>query len=171
MKTKHFSQRLFGILTFIILMATLSGCCCDEDDNNNTKTYLELYEGTTWVIDDTGGVPDLESLPDYFRMLNNEDKILEGWKATRYDNEYDCYIYLDGINVEGGNMTVTENSENKLIIKITYGSTETETFTCTVQNDILTIVYLYEEDGQSPETNTITYNKTDVDVDSLTICS
>ncbi len=169
MKTKQFLHSFFGVFMLLIFMASFSGCSDDDDDINNAQTYLELYEGSTWELDDSGGVPDLESIPDYFRLVNNANKILEGWKDVLAD-ELDCYYYINGINVDGGNMSVTENSETKLVIKITYGSTETETFTCTAQGDILTIVYLYEEDGEDPETHTIKYNKTTVDVDALPLC-
>ncbi len=169
MKTKQFLQSFFGVFMLIIFMTSFSGCSDDDDDNDIAQTYLELYEGSTWELDDTGGVPDVESIPAYFRFVNNANIILEGWYDELAD-ELDCYYYINGINVDSGDMSVTENSENKLVIKITYGSTETETFTCTVQGDILTIAYLYEEDGEEPEGYSINFNKTTVDVDALPLC-
>lgn len=170
MKTKQFLHSFFGVFMLVIFMASFSGCSDDDDDDNdNAQTYLELYEGSTWELDDVGGVPDLESIPAYFRLVNNVNIILEGWYDV-IEDELDCYYYVNGINVDGGNMSLTENSETKLVIKITFGATETETFTCTVQGDVLSIAYLYEEDGEDPETYTIHFNKTNVNVDELPLC-
>ena len=168
MKTKQFLHSFFGVFMLVIFMASFSSCSDDDDDSNNAQTYLELYEGTTWSLDDAGEIPDAEGIPAYFRFVNDANKILEGW--YQIPNEPDCYYYNDGINVDNGVITITENTENKLVIKITYGSTETETFTCTIVGDLLKIVYVYEEDGEAPEGYTIYFSKTTVNVDELPLC-
>jgi len=168
MKTKQFKYSFFMILILSVLMISFNGCSKDDDDPVNSMTYLELHVGTKWALDDDGGVPAEALVPSYFRFVNNETKVLEGWYET--PSEPNCYSYNDGINIQNGVLQITENSEQKLILKITYGSNESETFTCTIQGDILKIVYVYEEVGSSNEEYTMLFDKTKVNVDGLTLC-
>lgn len=168
MKTKQFKHVFFALITLLVLIVSFNGCSDDDDETPIiSKTFIELYTGTTWALIDDGEVPVEEGVPTYFRFINDASKVLEGWYEN--SNEADCYYYFEGINLDNGAMTLEENSENKLIIKIKY-TDESETYTCTVQGDTFKIVMVYEEVGWPAETFTIYFNKTSVNVDELLLC-
>ncbi len=170
MKTKQFKLGYFIFLILSVLLVSFNGCDKDDDndDIDDINNFLELYVGTTWKLDDAGGVPDEEGVPTYFRVIIDSNKILESWYQVTLEPE--CYSYNDRINVDGGVISILENSQNKIVIRIAYGNNESETFTCTIQGDIFKIVYVYEEVGFPDEQYTMFFNKTTVDVDSLTLC-
>ena len=168
MKTKQIKHVFFALIMLLVLIVSFNGCSDDDDDTTvNSKTFIELYTGTTWALNVDGGVPDEAEVPSYFRLISDNSKVLEGW--YKISNEADCYYYLEGINVDRGAMTLEENSENKLIIKIVY-TDETETYTCTVQGDTFKIVMVYDEVGWPAETFTLYFDKTSVNVDELVLC-
>ncbi len=167
MKKKQFKHTYFMFLILSVLMVSFNGCS-NDDDNTDLTAFLESYAGSIWKLDDSGVVPAEADVPTYARFVNNESKIFESWYEIL--SEPVCYDYSDGINIEDGVLRLVENSGNKLIIEISYGTTETETFTFTIEGDILKINYVYEETGEPNEANTLFFNKTTDNVDDLTIC-
>ena len=161
---------MFLILS--VLMVLFIGCNKDDDNDDvaDITTFLELYVGTTWKLDDAGGVPADAEVPAYARFVSNENKIFEGW--YQIPSEPDCYYYYyyDGINIENDVLKIVENSDDKLIVELSYGTTETETFTFTIQGDILKVNYVYEETGEPDEVDSLSFNKTTDNVDDLTLC-
>ena len=167
MKKKQFKHAYFMFVILSVLMVSFNGCN-NDDDNADITAFLESYVGTTWKLDDAGGVPAEADVPTYARFVNNENKIFESWYQIA--SEPVCYDYYDGINIEDGVLRLVENSGNKLIIEISYANSETETFTFTIEGDILKINYVYEETGEPNEVNTLFFNKTTDNVDDLTVC-
>ncbi len=163
MKTKQFTHGFFMLLILSVIMVSFNSCDKD-DDNDDGITFLESYEGTKWALEDDGGIPEDHNVPDYFRVVNDSNKIIEGWYLGP-----ECYYFIEGFAVVG-DQKITENSENKLVVKITYSADDTDTFTCTIQGDILKVVNVYKDAGWPDEVYNIFYNKTTVDVDSLPIC-
>ncbi len=167
MKTKQFKHGFFALLILSVLVISFNGCSNDDDNSVDSNAFLELYTGTTWALNNDGGVPVDADVPAYFRFVSDASKVLEGWYQD--SNEAECYFHIKGINLGNGAMKLLENSENKLVIKITYPD-ETETYTCTVQGDTVKIVMVYEEVGFPAETFTLYFDKTTVNVDALPIC-
>ncbi len=119
MKTlEQFKHVFFPFLITLVLMVSFNSCNKDDDDFSDDQTFLELYAGTTWVLNNDGGVPADAEVPTYFRFINNTNEVLEGWYQVTIDPE--CYYYAEGINIDNGAMTLMENSENIIIIKINY---------------------------------------------------
>jgi len=167
MKTKQFKQSFFTFLMLLVMIVSFNGCCDEDDETPVTKTFLELYSGTTWILSDDGGVPDDAEVPRYARLLNDKSKIFDGWYQT--SNEPDCYYYYNVSTLEG-TLQIIDNSDDKLIFKMSYGTTESETFTFTIEGDTLKVISKYEEVGSAAEEYTIYFKKTAVNVDELTLC-
>ncbi|MEN8125772.1 MAG: hypothetical protein ABFR32_11655 [Bacteroidota bacterium] len=144
MKTKNLKHKF--LFLFIVLGLTLSFNACSSDDDE-PQTFLEKYDGTIWTFSG-------EDI--YIRIIDNESIILEEWYL---DN--DCYEH-DTLNYEV--LEIIENSTDKLIIKITDDG-ETETFTFTIEGEVLTVV-ITEVDGFE----TVSLIKTSVNVDEFEIC-
>ncbi len=155
---------MFLILS--VLMVSFHGCSSD-DDNGSITAFLEKYAGTTWKVADTGGASDAGS-PTYARFVNDATKIFESWYEI--PAEPVCYDYSDGVDIEDGSLTLVENSANTVIIEIDYGNNETETFTFTIQGDVLNISYVYKEPGEPDEVISLVFNKTTDNVDDLALC-
>lgn len=169
MKTRQFKHLIFALSTLLVFTISFNSCSDDDDDNSSdARAFLELYEGTTWELNDDGGVVEFEEVPAYFRFVNDATNVIDGWYRVSNNEEF-CYYNILGINLDNGDMTLVGKSENKIVIKITY-TDETETYTVTIQGDILTIVMVYKEEGWPAETYTLYFDKTTVNVDALPLC-
>ncbi len=166
MKTKRCIPKFFTILILLVMAVCFNSCSDDDDDSPTSKTFLETYAGTTWILNDEGGIPADADVPSYARFINDKTKIFEGW--YKLSNEA-CYYY-NNATAFGGTLQIMVNTEAKLNIKIAYGNTESETLTYTVQGDTLTVVYKYEEAGFPAEEFTLYFKKTTVNLDELPLC-
>lgn len=148
MRAKYF---LTGHLYFFLILGACIGfTSCDSDDEDEIvqQTWLEKYDGTKWVDED-------DFL--YIRIVNNTNIIIESWV-----NEPDCYIY----NVSDGNVNfnIIENSTNQLVFEVNEGD-DMEKFTLKISGDTLTILLEYKD-----ESDTLTLQKTNADVDNFPLC-
>ena len=144
----------------MISIATI--CSCSKDDNTSpiSKPFLELYTGTTWVRDHGKDTT-------YIRFINNESKLLEKW-IFHFD-EPDCYYFTDDVY---GNeiLQIIENTEDKLIFKVTYHDAASKTITITMQGEILKILDIFKEVGEDDQERIFYYTKTSINVDGFTLC-
>ncbi|MBD0849738.1 hypothetical protein [Maribacter arenosus] len=159
MKKLDIKQIIKLSLLAMISIATI--CSCSKDDNTSpiSKLFLELYTGTIWVRDH-GDVT-------HIRFINNTSKILESW--TNHFDEPDCY-YHHTERFESGTIQIIENSEDILIIKVTYNEIASQTLTFTIQEENLKIMEVLEEVGKDAKETIIYYDKTSVNVDAFPLC-
>ena len=148
MRAKYF---LTGHLYFFLILAAcigLTSCNSDDEDEIVQQTWLEKYDGTKWVDED-------DFL--YIRIVNNTNIIFESWV-----NEVECYIH----NVSDGNVNfnIIENSNNQLVFEVNEGD-DMEKFTMKISGDTLTILLEYRD-----ESDTLTFQKTNADVDNFPLC-
>lgn len=157
MKATYLTRKL---LTFIILLGlifSISNCNSDDDIPPTSNTFLELYDGTTWVISD-----DDENLT-YIRLISNENSFAEAWE---YWDVEDCYEHDN--SVLEGSIEIIENSKDRFIVKVVIEG-YTETVTISMQGESLKVVVNWADNGESGE-NISYLDRTLVDVDALKIC-
>ena len=152
------AQLIRKFLTFIILFGLIFSFnnCNSDDDTPPSKTFLELYGGTTWVLMDDDYI-------SYIRLINNENNFIEAWEYWAIE---DCYEH-DNTVLEGS-IEIVENSTDIFIVKAMIEG-YTETVTLTMQGETLKVVIQWVEDGDSGE-DIIYLDKTSVDVEALKIC-
>ena len=155
MKTINFKNNFFYLFVLLGLIISLNGCSSDDE---TTKTFLEKYDGTSWLV-------PISEETVYIRINDDLIKFIEEWE---YYESNDCYEYEDHF-FEEGTFEVIENSENKLIVEYNYEG-DTETLTLTVQGDTLKVVVDYSFDGETGQ-EILFLTKSSINVDDLVICS
>ena len=141
------------IYLFLLLGLAVSFNSCDDDDDD-VNSFLEMYANSTWQ-DSEGEL--------FLRIVNNPAILVEGWEYYE-----ECYEYWT--IGEDGTLEILENSENKLIVEITYNEDGFEisfTFTLTVNGNNLTIVF---ESDDIEDSETILLISSDADVDDFEEC-
>lgn len=149
-KTIFFKQRFLYL--FLLLGLAISFNSCDDDDDVNS--FLEMYANSTWQ-DSEGEL--------FLRIVNDPSILVESWEYYE-----ECYDY--GHIGEEGTVEIIENSENRLIAKVTYNEEGFEfsfTITLTANNNNLTIVF---ESDDIEDSETILLISSDADVDALEEC-
>ena len=146
------------IIYFLVLSLFVFNCSKSDDDNSpeSCNTFLECNDGSTWILDYDFAVV-------LFRINDNINNLLEQWVI--YDSE-DCYYYLGNTYVLY--YTITENTKDKLVLKIDDAST-TSTLTFSIVNGELKLVIEVTANGESFQV-TLVFQETTIDVDNLTIC-
>ena len=142
------------IIYILVLSLFVFNCSKSDDDNSpeSCNTFLECNDGSTWILDYDFAVV-------LFRINDNINNLLEQWVI--YDSE-DCYYYLGNTYVLY--YTITENTKDKLVLKIDDAST-TSTLTFSIVNGELKIIDDYESIQE-----VLIFQETTIDVDKLTIC-
>ena len=147
------------IIYFLVLSLFVFNCSKSDDDNSpeSCNTFLECNDGSTWILDYDFAVV-------LFRINDNINNLLEQWVI--YDSE-DCYYYLGNTYVLY--YTITENTKDKLVLKIDDAST-TSTLTFSIVNGELKLIVQEIFDGELSYEDTLVLQETTIDVDKLTIC-
>ena len=143
-------------LFFLFLCLILFNCSSNDDDNTNdnpSRTFLENYAGTGWLQDNNF----------FLRFINNLSAPIETWSVST-----DCYSY-ELLNLAEDNIEITENSENRLILK--YGPSDgySGTFTLTVSGNNMELEDKYESPGDSG-IDILNFTKTLEDLDGFIKC-
>jgi hypothetical protein len=148
------------IIYFLVLSLFVFSCSKSDDDNSpeSCNTFLECNDGSTWILDYDFAVV-------LFRINDNINNLLEQWVI--YDSE-DCYYYLGNTYVLY--YTITENTKDKLVLKIDDAST-TSTLTFSIVNGELKLIVQEIFDGELSYEDTLVLQETTIDVDNLTICT
>ena len=147
------------IIYCLVLSLFIFNCSKSDDDNlpESCTTFLECNDGSTWILDYDFAVV-------LFRINDNINNLLEQWVI--YDSE-DCYYYLGNTYVLY--YTITENTKDKLVLKIDDAST-TSTLTFSIVNGELKLIVQEIFDGELSYEDTLVLQETTIDVDKLTIC-
>ena len=148
------------IIYCLVLSLFIFNCSKSDDDNSSAScnTFLECNDGSTWILDYDFAVV-------LFRINDNINNLLEQWVI--YDSE-DCYYYLGNTYVLY--YTITENTKDKLVLKIDDAST-TSTLTFSIVNGELKLIVQEIFDGELSYEDTLVLQETTIDVDNLTICT
>jgi len=148
------------IIYILVLSLFVFNCSKSDDDNSpeSCNTFLECNDGSTWILDYDFAVV-------LFRINDNINNLLEQWVI--YDSE-DCYYYLGNTYVLY--YTITENTKDKLVLKIDDAST-TSTLTFSIVNGELKLIVQEIFDGELSYEDTLVLQETTIDVDNLTICT
>ena len=155
MKTINFKNNFFYLFVLLGLIISLNSCSSDDE---TTKTFLEKYDGTSWLV-------PVSEETIYIRINDDLINFIEEWE---YHESNDCYEYEDDFFDEG-TFEVVENSENKLIIEYNYEG-DTETLTLTPQGAALKVIVDYSFDGETWQ-EIIFLTKSPINVDDLVICT
>ena len=152
MKTTFLKHGFFYIFIFLCLTVSFNGCSSNDNDDNIAQTFLEKYDGTTWVY--------IDEFTVYIRINNNTNKFIEQWF---FEFEDECYYYeFDSVSE---NTEIIKNSNDNLVFKYTENG-DTETVTVTREGETLKAVI--QEGG---EDEILFLNETSVNVDGLEICN
>lgn len=147
---------------FMLLLTIILGIACSKDDDNDKKiaeTMLESLDQTKWVFDGIG-FPAL-----YLRFNDTNTNFIELWSAIA---ELECYIY-DSSN-DDISLTMIENSKTKLVLKATESSEYYSLMIITYVGDKLNIKGEYYVNGVLDDTDNLVFNKTNANLNNLTIC-
>ena len=153
MKTNKSIQGFFYFFTLLSLTISLNSC--SSDDGNTSNTFLEIYDGTKWILSDD------ETL--YVRLNSDLNKLIEEWE---FDESHNCYKYDDSF--EDWPYEIIENSKDKFVIKYS-NEGNSKTLTLTVQGEVLKAVVNHS--GEENGIDTYYFDRTSINVDDLEICT
>jgi hypothetical protein len=144
-------------LFFLFLCLILFNCSSNNDDTNEVliETFLEKYEGTGWLNDDS---------PYYYWFINDESTPIEQWYLGGVGG--DC---LEVGLIDIGNFEITENSENKFVLSAVEAIGTTTTHTYTIIGDNLEQEHK-RDIGEGLEINIYTFTRVTENVDDFTFC-
>lgn len=162
MKIYLIVSRFLIFLIIFPFIISFTSCSDDDDDEITCSTFLECNDASKWkyVESDDG----IELITIFLRLNNDKDNPFEIWLKFLSD----CYEYGSSDNSES-TFQIIENSKYRFIIKIIDGSDFYETWTFTVQDDILKIVIVSVDDGDQDE-DTLLLNPTSENLNNLNIC-
>ena len=145
------------IIYILVLSLFVFNCSKSDDDNSpeSCNTFLECNDGSTWILN-----YDFSSVSVLYRINNNIKNPFEQWII--FDGE-DCYY--QGDFEADFDFTITENTKDKLVIKIDLGGGDSETASFSIVNGELKIIDDYESIQE-----VLIFQETTIDVDKLTIC-
>lgn len=147
------NQKLTKIL-FLFIVFLIFGCSSD-DDNNSNQTFLQLNNGSVWVLNGDG----------YWRLNNNLNNPISYYEI---DDTEACYNILNTYIEEVESIEVIENSSSSLVIEL-QDSGDIGTFNLSVIDNGETLKVVILGNIYTPET--LFLPKTNINVNSLLICN
>jgi hypothetical protein len=145
--------------TSVILLIVVFFMGCSKDSDNAIEpctTFLSCQDQSVW-----------EGQIDLFLYLKFSDNLNS--PVAMYLPDGDCYHY-SSVNATDFNITILENSKNRLKISMTDATNEwTEVTTFTLANGVLTVQDDYYEDGMEDHA-TGTFTRSSKNLDSVTFC-